>query len=770
MRVNLAGHERSVRRFTRGSFGERWLPHFVFVLSPLAVFPRAMFAAGMMDGGDDKLAFLPYLLHSAAKLARLEPFWTSELWMGMPLLGEPETATLYPTRLMLLFMPPALGYTLYVLVHYVLSQVFGYWYARELGQSRPAATLTAVAYGFSGFMLGHRGHVPFVVAGAWTPLFLYFVRRAIEGRRRSPSAYLGAGLSFAAVWFGGAMQLGTYLVLMTITLHAAESWLERSFRPIAVACAALTVGVMIAMAQILPGLDYLRELFVASTARTEYDLATRLSFHPLLFPTLALPTGPLRFAESYSRAGTLVLFAAATACAGFRGARPIVRAWALVAAMALVLMAGRFVPPVARLLHALPVVSLLRGPARHNYELGLSIAVLSGFGLDTALRTPFSALRSALLRTLGATSAFAAASVLALALLPRVATDYVTLRVTKSVEQQGLERLGVLALAAAALWLLVRALGPRARGAAAGLAVAAALLETRVALAADAGIFRDVARHSVPTSFDLGTERAALPARIIPAPFGEAGVESLPGDAVLYVAGLGHLFGYASIAPRDSAEMLDLDMHGHAQHFGSLVCSRLPSVFGVSYIVMAPDLCGNDVCGYEPIRRVEGNNWLYRNPHAMPRAYAVARLVAAQSVSAARSVLRDDPSFDPKSAAVVESPPPGVLSAGRVERADFGGEWADISVDAPDRSTFLVVNDRFARNWIAAVDGAPTPIYRTNGIVRGVLVPQGHHRVTMRYVPAAALVGFAIAGLGIALGFAAPRLEKLLQSRTARSG
>ena len=70
----------------------RFLPFVLFALSPLIAFPAAMFRAGMMDGGDDKLGLLPFLLHSARKLLAGEIFWTSDLFMGMPVLGEPGRA------------------------------------------------------------------------------------------------------------------------------------------------------------------------------------------------------------------------------------------------------------------------------------------------------------------------------------------------------------------------------------------------------------------------------------------------------------------------------------------------------------------------------------------------------------------------------------------------------------------------------------------------------------------------------------------------------
>src|ERR1039458_6957002 len=90
------------------------LPYAFFFLTPLLVFPPAMLGAGMMDGQDDKLSNLPLLLHSGRKLLAGEIFWSTDLWMGTPLLAEPEAATFSLPRLALLVLSPAVGYALYV--------------------------------------------------------------------------------------------------------------------------------------------------------------------------------------------------------------------------------------------------------------------------------------------------------------------------------------------------------------------------------------------------------------------------------------------------------------------------------------------------------------------------------------------------------------------------------------------------------------------------------------------------------------------------------
>src|SRR5262249_36416942 len=145
-----------------------------------------------------------------------------------------------------------LGFGLYVGVHYVAAEVGAYVYARAVGLSRLAAVFGALAFAFSGFMLGHRGHTMYVVAGAWTPFVLLGLHRALEDR--DVRGYLAAALGWAAIVLAGAVQLAAYLVLLVVVLHAVLAWSTRSWRPLQVAALALIPGGLIASIQILPAL------------------------------------------------------------------------------------------------------------------------------------------------------------------------------------------------------------------------------------------------------------------------------------------------------------------------------------------------------------------------------------------------------------------------------------------------------------------------------------------------------------------------------------
>ena len=64
---------------------------------------------------------------------------------------------------------------------------------------------------------------------------------------------------------------------------------------------------------------------------------------------------------------------------------------------------------------------------------------------------------------------------------------------------------------------------------------------------------------------------------------------------------------------------------------------------------------------------------------------------------------------------------------------------------------FLVVSEMFYPGWRAYIDDTATPIFRTNYLFRGVVVPAGRHVVRFVYRPASIVVGVAVSSLTLVL-------------------
>ena len=83
--------------------------------------------------------------------------------------------------------------------------------------------------------------------------------------------------------------------------------------------------------------------------------------------------------------------------------------------------------------------------------------------------------------------------------------------------------------------------------------------------------------------------------------------------------------------------------------------------------------------------------------------------------------------------------PPQLSEADKEDLVREVATQASAGVDA-----FLVVSDVYYAGWQALVDGQPTPLYRTNYILRGLIVPAGEHTVDLVFRPRSIFFGFAI--------------------------
>lgn len=160
--------------------------------------------------------------------------------------------------------------------------------------------------------------------------------------------------------------------------------------------------------------------------------------------------------------------------------------------------------------------------------------------------------------------------------------------------------------------------------------------------------------------------------------------------------------------------------------------------------------------------RKDGNARVYRNPHVLPRTYAVANVHVVAPERAVDAVY--EPAFDPRHSAVVEEPIPGLRLTQQTSRrpqvafkastqiSGYEPERVTVDVDV-SQPALLVLSDSYAPGWHVSVDGSPSRLYRANGVYRGVFVNVGQHRVTFSYEPHDVYWGMlgAVVTLGLCL-------------------
>jgi len=136
------------------------------------------------------------------------------------------------------------------------------------------------------------------------------------------------------------------------------------------------------------------------------------------------------------------------------------------------------------------------------------------------------------------------------------------------------------------------------------------------------------------------------------------------------------------------------------------------------------------------------DSYIFENVHAMPRVWLVPEVLRATPETIFKairhSILPNGRTFDPSQTALVEEP-----LTFRLEQSDpfatatiVKHDSMSIEIQTDSRSpAFLVLRDIYYPGWKATIDGVHTHIFRTNYILRGILVPAGGHIIRFDYTP-----------------------------------
>src|SRR3954451_20383371 len=123
------------------------------------------------------------------------PLWDPWQNAGMPLLGMPMAAVLYPGKLLYAALPYPWAARLYVVAHVATAWAGMFALARAWGRSAAAAGLAALAYAFGAPVLFQYCNVIFLVGAAWVPWGLAAADALLRQRRRRGLPALAAVLA-----------------------------------------------------------------------------------------------------------------------------------------------------------------------------------------------------------------------------------------------------------------------------------------------------------------------------------------------------------------------------------------------------------------------------------------------------------------------------------------------------------------------------------------------------------------------------------------------
>lgn len=759
-------------------------PLLVFVGWLALVYGPTLATGGLLATGDGLGYYLPArAIAAAAVLAGEGPFWNPFNFGGVPLLAAFQGGVFFPANWGFLLLPPGPAMALAVLLGYLGAGGATYLYGRALGLPRVAACLAGASFMGGGYMVAHLEHVTMLHGAALLPAMLWALERHAAG---GSARFLPLFALFVALQvFAGYPQTVVVSLLLTgayaLWRHGARP------RPLLALAAAVGLGLGLAAVQWLPGTamlaasprQHMAYADLVATSLPPRQLATL--FFPFLFgaePSALFTTpywgaGPWQN-ELVGYMGLLPPMLAGAAWGRWHGAPERghpgdpVRFWVPAGGVALVLALGS-ATPLYRLWAAVPGLSIVRVPGRHLLELDLAVAVLAGLGLAFLLEAEPAVRRRWAARGGGAVAAALVAGWLAVALLgPRLAAHWQPLM------PRGVDLAAALSPWAPAVWV------PLATGLL-SLAVLAALVRHpgRPAVAAlvlvalaDLGLFgqcqgwRQLCPHPaagppLPAAPREGGRVLAIDAAGYP--FHDyARMQALGYPQLGALWGVRAVGGYEPLLPARYARLVggmglagvvsDPTLFAPAHHaLDLLACTELR----VDPAALAQPAWHAALATprWTPTGRVP-EVMRFANARALPAAWRPAAAATLAEAAVDERVV-GHVAWDPAALALVDEGPTPAASAGTARQGARGFGWLELETTGAAPG-LVVASEGYDPGWQATEDGHTLAVRRVDGLLLGVEVPAGAHRVRLSYAPPRWRAGLALslASALLALGWA----------------
>ncbi len=757
-------------------------PAETFVIIILALLPLLFFWRIITFNPADRMAikagdfteqYFPLRAFSATEWAAgRAPLWNPALFGGMPALADIQSGALYPPHVLQALVLGRLGkgFPLSALewqaiLHFSLAAIGAYllgrYWARRAGAGRRAARLmglvVSVTFTYSGYLTGFPvQQLTILLTSAWLPWVMWTLARtfdAVADGLPLPVSLARAGwasAAFAMSILAGHPQTAMYIFYLMaayglfqiqnskfkIQNGKPESPIanvaHRALRIIIHGVVIVALGSLMAAAQLLPTLQ-----FISRSLRADLSFGDVSQGLPLSELVSVLYPGYFGGSPEYGGVFLLLLVAAALVLG-----RPLWRGriffWLGVALLSLALAFGAntFVYPFAYL--ALPGFDAVRRPERVFLLYSFSMAVLAGYGA-LALAMPFPKPMQSTWKKFERNARRVGAVALALTGLFVYGAVAANIRGDDPNLFNGVLRHHIFGLIIYAGALLLPALRPRRlwrRGW--GVALIAGWLVFN--LFTVNWQFNLERRPPAEPFTPVGVSRFVIErVAALPQPARISGGGLLPGGN--NTASVYHLEDITGNTPLQLADV--------AAFAGQMPAWRFWQLMNVRYVVDERDIDGPGL-----IRRFEADGLkVYEVGDPFPRAWLVHRVLRGDDWAALAADETDlkTTALLPATGKIGPLSEPGGASAAVVVEPAPGRLAVDVAAAGDG---LLVLSNIFYPGWQATLDGQPVEIIRADGILQGVFVPAGAHRVTLAYKPRTVRWGswLSVGGLLLAAG------------------
>ena len=326
------------------------------------------------------------------------PLFDPYIWSGAPLLAGWNAGAAYPLTWLFAIVPGTAAWTLNMIATWATAGLGLFWFLRALRLARLASFLGALSFAFAGAMSAQVSHFGLVAGMSWVPLQLLGVLKLSQDRpvrsRLGWTAVLATATGLV-ILAGEPRAIDDSCVIVLIYAAWQVARLRRRAGPAAISVAAgLVLGACLGAIQWLPGLAAIGtsqrgvnslQLFNSGSLPVRWLTLT-------LVPDLLGGSGSLgqpgfltnyNLTEVTSYVGILPLVAAFALFGRFRF-RPRLPEWLVwhVTALAGIALALGSNIPLGHLIYHVPLFGDQRLQSRNILVLDLALAVLFGYWAD----------------------------------------------------------------------------------------------------------------------------------------------------------------------------------------------------------------------------------------------------------------------------------------------------------------------------------------------------------------------------------------------------
>lgn len=142
---------------------------------------------------------------------------------------------------------------------------------------------------------------------------------------------------------------------------------------------------------------------------------------------------------------------------------------------------------------------------------------------------------------------------------------------------------------------------------------------------------------------------------------------------------------------------------------------------------------------------------IFRNSNALPRTFIVDHYQIANTYGKAQEIAMK-PEFNIKNTAVLEKNiDPRISQVQLIAHAAIMSYQPNkVIINAKtNKIALLILTDTYYPGWKATIDKKPVKIYRVDGLLRGIFIPEGNHEVEFYYFPTIFKIGLILMFLAL---------------------